>query len=175
MLFQHSDSNWNEQDEVEKQVENTMDRNWIANTKKKRDMEPAGHDFEAVTVFKVYCDKKDTPFIYKLNDRRGNPETPSFVFKTSETKAKTALNMDRGRANFLHEEFCFFDGKRKRCRGFVTLTASVYHPLIRKQITLAVMESESENTENVTLFWKLFNEVLAKVSKDVTRKFDPIG
>ena len=72
-------------------------------------------------------------------------------------------------------EFCFFDGKRKRCRGFVTLTASVYHPLIRKQITVAVMESESKNTENVTLFWKLFNVLLAKVSKDVTRKFDPIG
>ena len=164
-------------DEVEKQVESTMDRNWIANTKKKvkRDMEPAGHDFEAVAVFKEYCDKKDTSFIYKINDRRGNPETPSFVFKTSETKAKIALNMDRGGDHFLHEEFCFFDGKRKRCRGFVTLTASVYHPLIRKQITLAVMESESENTENVTLFWKLFNEVLAKVSKEETRKFDPIG
>ena len=85
--------------------------------------------------------------------------------------------MDRVEDHFLHEEFCFFDGKRKRkrCRGFVTLTASVYHPLIRKQITLAVMESESENTENVTLFWKLFNEVLVKVSKDKTRKFDPIG
>ena len=51
----------------------------------------------------------------------------------------------------------------------------MYHPLIRKQIALAVMESESENTENVTLFWKLFNEVLAKVPKDETRKFDPIG
>ena len=164
-------------DEVEKQVESTMDRNWIVNTKKKvkRDMKPAGHNIEAVTVFKEYCDKKDTSFIYKINDRRGNPETPSFVFKTSETKAKIALNMDRGWDHFLHEEFCFFDGKRKRCRGFVTLTASVYHPLIRKQITLAVMESESENTKSVTLFWKLFNKVLAKVSKDVKRKFDPIG
>ena len=141
-------------DEVEKKIQSMMDRKWIANTKKKvkRYMESAGHDFEAVAVFKEYCDKKDTPFIYKLNDRRGNSETPSFVFKTSETKAKIALNVDRGRANFLHEEFCFFDGKRKRCRGFVTLTASVYHPLIRKQITLAVMESESENTENVTVF-----------------------
>ena len=57
-------------DEVEKQVESTMDRNWIVNTKKKvkRDMEPAGHNFEAVAVFKEYCEKKDTSFIYKIKD-----------------------------------------------------------------------------------------------------------
>ena len=85
------------------------------------------------------------------------------------------LNMDREGDLFLHEEFCFFNGKRKRCKGFVTLTASVYHPLLRKQITPVVMESESENTENVILFWNLFNEVLAKVSKDQTTRFNPVG
>ena len=165
---------WNE---VEKKVESTLDRNWIANTKKKvkREMEPIGHDFEAVAVFKEYCDKKDRSYIYKINDRRGNPDMPSFVFKTSATKARMGLNMDREGDHFLHEEFCFFDGKRKRCKGYVTLTASVYHPLLRRQITLAVMESESENTENVTLFWNLFNEVLAKVSKDQSTRFNPVG
>ena len=165
---------WNE---VEKRVESTLDRNWIANTKKKfkKEMEPVGHDFEAVAVFKEYCDKRDKFFIYKLNDRRGNPDLPSFVFKTSETKARMAIHMNRGGDHFLSEEFCFFDGKRKRCRGFVTLTASVYHPLLRKQITLAIMESESENTVNVTLFWTLFNEVITKVSKNQVVKFDPVG
>ena len=82
--------------------------------------------------------------------------------------------MDREGDHFLHEEFCFFDGKRKQCKGFVTSTASVYHPLHHKQIALAVMESDSENTENVTLFWKLFNKVLAKVSKDQTTRFKPV-
>lgn len=52
--------------------------------------------------------------------------------------------------------------------------ASVCHPLLWKQITLAVMESESENTENVTLFWNLFKEVLAKGSKDQTTWFNPV-
>ena len=39
--------------EVEKKVESTLHRNSIANTKKKvkREMEPIGHDFEAVAVF----------------------------------------------------------------------------------------------------------------------------
>ena len=37
-------------DEVERKVESTLERNWIANTKKKvkRETEPIGHDFEAV-------------------------------------------------------------------------------------------------------------------------------
>ena len=76
-----------------------------------------------------------------------------------------ALNMNRAGDHFLNEEFCFFDGKRKRCRGFVTLTASVYHPLLRKQITLAIMECESENTLNVTLFWTCLMKCLKSCLK----------
>ena len=37
------------------------------------------------------------------------------------------------------------------------------------------MEAVSENTENVTLFWELFNEVLVKVSGDTVTVFNPIG
>lgn len=37
------------------------------------------------------------------------------------------------------------------------------------------MEAVSENTENVTLFWELFNEVLEKVSSGTTTMFNPIG
>ncbi|KXJ23501.1 hypothetical protein AC249_AIPGENE7225 [Exaiptasia diaphana] len=65
--------------------------------------------------------------------------------------------------------------KRKRCRGIVTLTASVYHPLLRKQIPMATMEATTEDTTNITLFWKLFNEVLQKVKGDKNYKFKPSG
>lgn len=75
----------------------------------------------------------------------------------------------------MRDEFCFFDGKRKRCRGFVTLTASVYHPLLRKQVPLAIMEATAEDTSNITLFWTLFNEVLQKVKNDDNYKFRPVG
>ena len=58
------------------------------------------------------------------------------VFKTGAEKIKLAIAMDRGE-NFLSEEFCFFDCKHDRCRGFTTLTASPYHPLLQKQVPLA--------------------------------------
>ena len=32
-----------------------------------------------------------------------------------------------------------------------------------------------KNTEHVTLLWNLFNKVLAKVSKDQTTRFNPVG
>ena len=167
-------SDWRD---IEKQAEATLDRQWISNEKRKikNDIEPVGHNFEAVVTFKQYCDKKDEFYIYKVNDRRGNPDKPSFVFKTSKQKAKMALNINRESDHFLNNEFCFFDGKYKRCRGFVTLTSSVYHTLLRKQVTLAVMEAETEDTENVTLFWTLFNEVLKKVSGDKGKMFNPTG
>ena len=74
--------------------------------------------------------------------------------------------MDRNGEHFLKEGYCFFDGKFKRCRDFVTLTASVYHPLLNRQIPCAVMETEQENSDNIVLFWPLFNEGLRKVSGD---------
>lgn len=132
-------------------------------------------NFEAVVSFKECWDKRDLLYIYKVNDRRGNPHKPSFVFKTSSTKARIALCVDKDGKDFLNNEFCFFDGKRKRCRGFITSTASVYHPLSRKQIPLAIMETEREDTTNFELFWKLFNEALGKVANDPLIKFNPIG
>ena len=83
--------------------------------------------------------------------------------------------MDMNKDHFLAREFCFFDGKHKRAKGYVTLTASVYHPLLRRQIPLATMEAVSENSENVTLFWELLNEVLKKVSNGTTSMFNPLG
>ena len=70
-----------------------------------------------------------------LNDRRGNPDKPSFAFKTSKFKAKFALSMDRTEDQILSQEFCFFDGKVNRSKGLVSLTASVNHFLIKKTCT----------------------------------------
>ena len=162
---------------VRKKVESTMDKQWLSNIKKKikRDMEPVGHDYEAIITFKQYCDKNDIFYVYKINDNRGNPDKPSFVFKMGAEKARMAINMDRDGDHYLRDEFCFFDGKRKRCRGFVTLTASAYHPLLRKQVPLAIMEATAEDTPNIKLFWTLFNEVLQKIKRDNKYKFRPIG
>ena len=162
---------------VEREASAVMDKKRVSNMKQKlkKDIEPFGHNFEAIISFKEYADKKDPLYVYKINDKRGNPDMPSFVLKTSTTKMTMALHMDKTGDHFLSKEFCFFDRKRKRCKGFVTLTASVYHPLLRKQIPLAIMEAESENTENVELFWRLFNEALRKVAASDSFKFNPIG
>jgi len=56
----------------------------------------------------------------------------------------------------LPRNFVFFDGKHKRAKGYVTLTASVYHPLPRRQIPLATMEAVSENTAGSLARIKIF-------------------
>lgn len=108
-----------------------------------------------------------------MNVKRGKSDLLSLLFKTSATKAHMALNMNKKGTHFLNEEI--FDGKRKRHRGLVALTASVYYPLLIKQVILAIMESESENTENVTLVWTPSKEVLEKLSKNKGKKFHPVG
>ena len=100
---------------------------------------------------------------------------PSSVFKTSAEKIQIALDMDRNGNTPLSNEFCFFDGKHNCCRGFITLTASVYHPLLQKQVPLAIMKAEGETTENVELFWRTFNQALHKFSGKSTITFSPLG
>ena len=172
MSLLRTEEDW---EKVEKEATQLLDRKWIANQKQsvRQEIHPSGENFEAVVTFKQYCDKKDSLLIYKVNDRHRNPDRPSFVFKTSK-KMKAALNRDRNGEHFLKDEYCFFDGKFKRCRNFVTLTASVYHPLLKRQIPLAVMESEQESSENIALFWCL-NEGLQKVTGDDKSVFNPQG
>ena len=73
---------------------------------------------------------------------------------------KFALNMDRTGQHILSNEFCYFDGKVKWCKGFVSLSASMYHQMLRKLIPLASMECTGKNTTTVALFWTLLNDVL---------------
>lgn len=166
------EENW---DKVEKEASNILDKRWIANQKQsvKKEIHPSGENFEAIVTFKEYCDKKDKLFIYQVNDRRGKPDTPTYIFKTSKTRMTVANNMDRQGEHFMSKEYCFFDGKVKRCRNFVTLTASVYHPLIKRQIPLAIMETETESSETIELFWTLFQKAFESVSPG--KQFNPLG
>ena len=99
----------------------------------------------------------------------------SIVFKTSELKLRMAGSVNKDGDSYLNVQYCFFDGKHKRSRDFVTLIASVYNPLLRKQIPLAIMDTESENTECVTLFWNIFQEALRKCLGKEDATFNPIG
>lgn len=90
---------------LEKAANRLVDKKWIANEKEniKRETRPYGENFEAVVTFKLYCDNQDELLIHKVNDRRGNPDFPSFVFKTSKERMKIALNMDREGEHFMRE------------------------------------------------------------------------
>ena len=83
--------------------------------------------------------------------------------------------MDETKDHILSKEFCFFDGKVKRCNAFVSLIASVYHPITRNLVALVTMECETEDACNVELFWDCFNEVLWKEKKDGSYFLNPRG
>ena len=83
--------------------------------------------------------------------------------------------MGRDSEGILSKEYCFMDAKHNRCPGFKTFSIHVYHPMLRRLITLATMECEDETTDTLTKFWVLFNEVLQKVSGNKMKTFNPIG
>ena len=71
---------------------------------------------------------------------------------------KIARNMDKDDNHFLNEEFACFDGKVKGTKNVVLLRVSVYHALLKKQLTLATVECLTEDTSNVKIFWELFQQ-----------------
>lgn len=74
----------------------------------------------------------------------------------------------------LSTEYAHIDGKENRCLHFTTLVLSVYHPILRKQIPLAIMECEGESTIAVKKFWQLVDKALSeKFNKP--EKFNPCG
>ncbi|CAC5426711.1 unnamed protein product [Mytilus coruscus] len=81
--------------------------------------------------------------------------------------------MNRDGSGVMVDELAFIDAKHNRCRGFKTLTLWAYHPVLRKLVSLTKMEVEEENTENLTIFWELLNEMLQDVSGKKGYKFNP--
>ena len=90
-------------------------------------MFPAGSSFDAVKDLKVYFDTLDPFFIYLVDENR------QVVFKSSKTQLKIAMQAC-SRDSQLANELCCFDGKVNRTKGFVTLTASIYHTFLQEQV-----------------------------------------
>ena len=165
-------------EKIEEDAKPLLDKKWVSNLKQSAKSENGNHNqdsMESVIEFKKQCDKHDTFYVYKLNLSSMNPDKPDFVFKTSTNKVKMLLHMNQGSGHFLEDEHCFFDGKSGKLKHYKTLTLSVYHPLLRKQIALAIMDCPSENTPNVQLFFELVNECMQKVSGDKGKMFNPLG
>lgn len=135
---------------------------------------PLGQNFEALGEFKKKCDERDKYLIYRINCRNLNGQ-PSYVFKSSLAMAKLALSMDRNSSGTMHREYAHVDAMHDRCRALKTLTLWAYHEMSRKLVCLAVMDVESETTENLKTFWNLLNGMLQDVSGDIDYKFNPTG
>ena len=60
----------------------------------------------------------------------------------------------------------FMDGLHSRVVNYTTLMLWVHNPVIQHLQRIACMECKSENTENITTFLTLVNEMLRQVKRD---------
>ena len=155
--------------EIGKVVEKFTNMEAISNEKlkQKRIRKPYGNKYQASEEYNQYSDKKNKFLVYKVDENK------QIVFRSSVVKMEIAAKMSLS-THFLSEKFCHFDGKVNRTRHFTTLTASVYHSLLQKQIAFASMDCISENTENVEVFWRLFNQAFKEANK-TNDKYYPQG
>ena len=120
-------------------------------------------------------DTVDPLYIYKINDCKWNGNG-TYVFKSSQTAAEIGLLMEKSARNTQFKDVvAHMDGLHLWAKGLVTLTLWMTNPVLLITHQLACMDCESENTENVALFLKLFNEILHKVKKDPTFIWSPRG
>ena len=85
-----------------------------------------------------------------------------------------AIKMDiDGDENIMQTENAYFDATHSRVHGFKSFGLWVYHPSMQHILRLASMEIRSENSKDITQFFNLINELVAKVSKTEGKMFNP--
>ena len=151
-------------------TKNVSSRRLISDEKKKqrKTIEPQGYGFDAAISLKRFKDEKNPLLLYE------KLENAQYVFKSFSSKIHVANLKSKDSGRFLCQKYCCFDGKEDRTKNFKTLTASVYHNLLKKQIPLATMECLQENPRHVKLFWRLFNCAFKEVNK-TEKIFQPNG
>ena len=74
------------------------------------------------------------------------------MFKNSSASVDIGKKLDRVGGHYLSSRYVHFDGNEKIANNMTTLTLSIYHPLIRKQIILATLNCEEENKKTLSFF-----------------------
>ena len=97
-----------------------------------------GKRFEGIENLKAWIDETDKYLIYKIGAKE-------YVFKTSKLKLDFASKINSV-DHYLNEEFCFFDGKTDWVKFFHSLWASVYHPLLKRQVSIATLDCRHEHS-----------------------------
>ena len=85
---------------VESTATKIADRKWILKQNAKKEIHLSSENFEADVTFKLYYDKQDN-LLVKVNDSPGNPDMPSYVFKTSHERMDIAIKMNMDGDHFL--------------------------------------------------------------------------
>ena len=73
----------------------------------------------------------------------------------------------------LQMENAYFDATHTRVHGFKSFTLWLIHGPMQEMICLASMEKKTENSNDIAIFFQLFNEILEKVSGIPNYKFNP--
>ena len=134
---------------------------------KKKSLELKDTPSMQLVIIKQKQDEEDPLHIFKINDKKLNGK-PSFIFKLSTPMARIVLLMDQNnkvKTPFL-DAVTFMDGLHSRVVNYTTLALWVHNLVIHHLQLIACMECESENTENITMFLTLVNEMLRQVKGD---------
>ena len=158
----------------------TEAENWVDRRAAKRQMEKlvptAGHDhnsFDAVGIIKRTTDTQDKFYIYRIRNQNLNGGS-DYVFKSSKKMGEMALLMNvEGPENILQLENAYFDATHTKVYGFKTFAMWLIHPAMKQILRLASMELCSENYLDISLFLRLFNEMLAEISNRPGYKINP--
>ena len=117
--------------------------------------------------------KLDKFYVYRINNGSLNGGS-DYVFKSSREMAQLIIRMDvNGPEDGLQKENAFFDAMHTRVHDFKSFALWLIHGPMHEMIHLASMEMRTENSEDITVSFRLFNEVLKKVSGIPNYKFNP--
>ena len=115
----------------------------------------------------------DKFYIYRIGNCNLNGGS-DYVFKSSKKMGEMAILMDvEGPEHILQLENAYFDATHTQVYGFKTFAMWLIHPAMKQILRLASMELHSDNHMDISLFLRLFNEMLAEISKRPGYKFNP--
>ena len=155
-------------EDLKKEAATVMDRDKYEYQKKKAST-GTGNSLQAVKALQDAI-KHDRHLIYTLASK-----DMTAIFKSSAFLFGTAVKMEKNGDHFLGQEYAFFDATRGRARDHVTFGIHVYHPLLRKLIRVATMESSCETTQAITFFFQTLNEAIQAIREDKGKTFNPYG
>ena len=114
------------------------------------------NSFDAVGIIKRTLDEVDEFYVYRINNRPLNRGS-DYVFKSLREMAQLAIRMDiNSPEDSLQQENAFFDAMHTRVHGFKSFTLWLVHGPVHEMICLASMEMQTENSKDITIFFKTF-------------------